>query len=343
MPRITIRVPEDMKERMDLQGETNWSEYVRKRIRERLEHPKAPQKIEKIVENSKSDIKKLWTLHMFSTRLPENQIYETANLLFEKDADLIVDNVKKDLEIAGLPNMHRKLPSGIQVGEKIRTAITSEGLSEIKEKTKKAIKNSSEETRDGIYLLSLFLRNELNKKQAKISPKGFQRTWETYSESEVTSKDLIGTGIMYKNYIIPGYSLDLLSKISEESNGFEIGRSDPSESKIQDLVEEEKVIEFLGWLDGTSKYVNVYNEEKQIEKELEENDLNLTFVEFKKTRDKLVKKNLLIIKHKPQKNTPQNRNDKPARWEYELTRPVINSVPLLNWRPSSYRSFMQES
>lgn len=343
MPRITIRVPDEMKERMDLQGETNWSEYVRKRIREKLEHPKATQKIENLVENYKSDLPKLWTLHMFATHLPENHIYETANLLFGEDADLIVDNVKTDLEMAGLPDMHRRLESDFQVGGKIRKVITLNGLNKIKKKTREFINDSSEKTRDGIYLLSLFLRNKLDKKQAKVSSKGFQRTWEIYSEDEINSKELIKTGIMYKNYVIPGYSLDLLSKISKEDNSLEMDRHDPSESEIQRLVEEERVVEFLGWLNGTTKYVDFYKEEKSIEKELEEKNLDLTLDEFKETRDELIKKKLLVIKRNPQKNTSQPRNDKPAKWEYELTQPVINSVPLLNWRPSSYRNLIKES
>ncbi len=343
MPRITIRVPEEMKERMDLQGETNWSEYVRKRIREKLEHPKATQKIETLVGNYKTDLKKLWTLHMFATRLPENHIYETANLLFEKNADLIVDNVKTDLEKAGLPDMHRRLPTDIQVGEKIQSTITTEGLEGIKERTKKNIAKASDNALDGIYLLSLFLRKKLDNKRAKVSPRGFKRTWDICSEEEVNSKDLIETGIMYKSHVIPGYSLDLLNKIIEESEDFGIGRSDPSETKIQDFVEREKVIEFLGWLNGTSKSINVYNEEKQIEKELKENEIDLSLNEFKEIRKKLVNKNILIIRHGTPKNTPQDGNDKPAKWKYELTQPVINSVPLLNWRPSSYRTLMQES
>ncbi len=343
MPRISIRVPEDMKERMDLQGETNWSEYVRKRIREKLEHPKATQKIENLADEYKTDTKRLWTLHMFATFLTENQIYETANLLFGEGADLIVDNVKTDLELGGLLNMHKRLGDDFQVGDKIQAAITSKGISEIKRWTRESILDSSDKIRDGVYLLSLFLRDRLNKKRARISPKGVQRTWEVYSEDEVESKDLIKTGIMYKGHVIPSYSLDLLAEISENPEDSEFGVSDPSEAEIQGLVEMDKVIEFFGWLNGTSKYVNVYNEEESIEEELKEKDLNLSLAEFKETRDKLIRKKLLIIDHSPQKNTPQDREDKPARWEYKITNPVLNSVPLLNWRPSSYRDIMQES
>lgn len=308
------------------------------------------RKIEKIVEDCESDLNKLWILDMFANNISKNNVLETAELIFKENMDIMTDNVEAELKVSEITDMTAEIKENLQVGEAIRANIGKKELPRMKEKVKSLANDSSKTVKEGIHLLSLYVRNDFDQFQTQISKKGFERTWKIFSEQEeVDSDKLVKTGLVYKkhheednrnywSYIVPNYSLELLENLVEGTSKLRIPCSQPSENEIKDQIEEQRVKEFVRWMQGTNKYIDASREEEQEKKELEEKEINLTLDEFKETRNELVKENILILKYSPARNGSSSENGKPAAWKYELTRPVINSVPILRWRPKEFYS-----
>lgn len=326
----------------------NWSKYVKRRGEDKLDRPKISEKIENLVRDYKPDLSNIFILDMFSNGVSKNHIYETAKIIFNEDKDIIADKVEAQLESLGLAEMTIKLDSNLQVGDKIRATIASECLSEIKERVKGMVNDSPDKIREGVYLLSYYVTDKLDRDRTHITPSGFERTWRIFSDDkDLEAQDLVNTGMLYKKYyrydtgsywyyVVPRHSLVLLGELAEGKSNLKIPCSAPQESEIQDLVEQEKVKEFIKWMGGTTKYVDVSREEEQIKEEMKEDKISLTFDEFEKVRDRLVKEDVLIFDYSPQRNSTGKMGTKEATWKYKLTQLVIDSVPILKWRPSEF-------
>lgn len=309
--------------------------------------PTAIQKTEKIVEDCESDLNKLWILDMFATNISKNNVTETAQRIFNEEMDLIVDNIEAELEVTEMAEMEEEIKEDLQIGEAIRANIAKVESDRIKSEIRNRVEDATKTTREGIHLLSLYLRDDFDQFQTHVARKGFERTWETLSGDEVDLDDLVEKGLLYKkhqsdntrsfwNYVVPHYSLELLEELVEESSKLDISLPEPSENEIREKIEEKEAKEFVKWLQGTSKYIKESTEEKQVEKELENKEIDLSLDEFKEIREELVKGNILIYDYSPKRDSSKNNNEKPATWKYELTRPVINSVPILRWRPEEF-------
>ncbi len=332
----------------DAEAETGkWSEYVKKKEKEKLGQPSVLRKIEKIVEDFSTDINKLWILDIFANSVSKDNVRETADLIFEEDTDIVVDNVQAELEVSEITDMSKKIEENLQVGEAIRTIIAKEELNMLKEHARDLISRSSETVKEGINLLSLFVRDDFGKSRTHIPKKGLERTWKIYNEGKVDIDNLVEAGLVYKkqtsdegrsfwNYVAPHYSLDLLKNLVRDSSKLDIPFSEPSEPEIKERIEEKEVKEFVKWMHGTEKYIKASNEEEQVREELENKEVNLTLDEFKEIREELVKNNLLIFNYSPKRSNTKSRKEKPATWKYELTKPVIESVPILRWRPEEF-------
>jgi hypothetical protein len=337
MPRVTVRVPDQMKDEMDEEEDINWSEHIRKSIRERLGGSPS-RKIQKLVGDYQSDLDRLWILHMFSYGMSKQYIYQTAEEVFGEDKDDVVDEVEADLEERGIERMHDEVEDGHKAGDTIQNTIASYGISKIKEHVKASIKDSPREVKDGIYILSLYVRDRLDRESTSINPEGVERTWEIYTGSEVDIDDIVSTGLIYKNryssnaynhwyYKIPDYGLELLEEIIEDSSEFGIYHSEPKKSTVRDVVDDEKSQEFLRWMNGSSKYIGTYNEEEDIKDELEDEGIDLTFDEFTEVREDLIQDKVLFIGYSPHRSSSGSRSSRPARWVYRLTQPALDKMP----------------
>lgn len=337
MPRVTVRVPDQMKDEMDREEDINWSEHIRKSIRERLGGSPS-RKIQKLVGDYQSDLDRLWILHMFSYGMSKRYVYQTTEEIFGKDKDDVVDEVEANLEECGMENMYDEIEDGLKVGDTIQNTIASYGITKIKEHVKESIKEAPREVQDGIYILSLHVRDRLDRESTSISPEGVERTWEIYTGSEPDIDDIVNTGLIYMNhynsnaynhwyYKIPDYGLELIEEIISESSNFGIYQSDPKKSTLRDMIHEQQSREFLRWMNGSSKYVSTYNEAEDIEDELEDRDLDLTMEEFIEVREKLIQSRVLLIDYSPHRSSTGNRSSRPARWVYELTQPALDDMP----------------
>ena len=80
-------------------------------------------------------------------------------------------------------------------------------------------------------------------------------------------------------------------------------------------------------MNGSSKYVSTYNEEDDIEDQLEDEDISLTLEEFAEVRKKLIQDKVLLIGYSPHRSSTGNRSSRPARWSYKLTQPALDDMP----------------
>lgn len=337
MSRVTVRVPDQMKEEMEEENDINWSEHIRKSIRERLGGSPS-RKIQKLVGDYQSNLDRLWILHMFSYGMSKQYVYQTAEEVFGEEKDDIVDEVEADLKERGIEKMYDKIEDGHKAGDTIQNTIASYGISKIKEHVKSNVKNSPREIKDGIYILTLYVRDYLDRESTSINTEGVERTWKIFLGSEVDIDDIVNTGLMYKNYYssnayghwyykIPDYGMELIEEIIKNPSAFGIYHSEPKKSTLRDVVNNKQSQEFLKWMNGSSKYISTYNEEEDIEDELESEDIDLTFDEFTKVREDLIQEGVLFIEYSPHRSSTGNRSSRPARWVYKLTKPALDNMP----------------
>ena len=326
-----------MKQEMDREEDINWSEYIRKSIRERLGGSPS-RKIQKLVGDYQSNLDRLWILHMFSYGVSKRYIYETAEGIFGEEKDNIVNEVETDLEDRGMEKMYDEIEDGLKVGDTIQNTVASYGISKIKEHVKEAVKDSPREVQDGIYILTLYVRYQLDRESALINPEGVERTWEIYTGSEVDIDDIVKTGLIYKNryssnaynhwyYKIPDYGLELIDELISDPSDFGIYHSDPGKSTLRHMINEEQPREFLRWMNGSSRYVSTYNAEEDIEDQLEDEKIDLTLEEFTEVREKLIQNKILYIDYSPHRSSSGSRRSRPAQWVYKLTQPALDDMP----------------
>jgi len=330
MAQLGIRIPDEIKKRMDEKSDINWSEFIRKKIIGKLDYPKIPHKIKKLIQGYSSDIHKLWILHMFSYNLSVGEIYDTAELIFGKEIYSEVDKVKADLENMGIARMYDRLDeSGMYIGEAIRAEIEIGGVIDIEKEIKERIKQLPNMVKKAVYLLSFYVLDDLDKDRAYLMPQGFERTWEIYAGENIDTNDIFKTGILYKNFyysnaykhwwhIIHNYGLDVLEEINRNPRDFDIHESSPSENSIKKMMGREDVKKFLKWMGGRKKFVSVYLEEEEICKQLAERNIELKIEEFKRVRDELVNEMILRFDFWPDRRRAGRRSSTPAYWVYEL-------------------------
>ena len=92
------------------------------------------------------------------------------------------------------------------------------------------------------------------------------------------------------------------------------------------MINEEQSRELLRWMNGSSRYVSTYNEEEDIEDQLEDEDIDLTLEECTEVREKLIQDKVLLIDYSPHRSSTRNRSSRPARWAYKLTQPALDDM-----------------
>lgn len=335
-PMVGVRVEESLKREMD-KLDINWSSYLRKCIKEKVNYPKAPREIRKLVEKyqTRPDITKLWILHIFSEVRYKTYIYDTADLILGGDRDKIVDEVESDLKNRGISDMYKRLDNGFSTSKNIQAVISeSGGTGNIRNIVKNRIKKlEKEEVKEGVWLLTCFLGEKLNDVTASIKIKGFRRTWSILSEKEVNIEELVSIGLLYKDhyssnaysywsYRVPSYSLSILKEVVENPSKFDIDL--PTKGNIENKrgkVREERG-EILKWMKTNEfvMYVPTYREKEKIVEDLKTEEINLDWEKFKIQRDKLIKQGVLVIDYSPDRSRTGRRSSKPAKWIYRLTR-----------------------
>lgn len=331
--RVTVRVGEDLRKQMKREDGVNWSEFIRNKIEERLSEADR-RRIEKLVEKygNESDLQRLWILHMFGLRVDNRRIYETAEYLFEEDLDDVVDEVKRDLEDNHISNLYERAPDGERYGDIIVDVIEEKYGDTLHEEVQKRLDAVDQVVLQGVGLLTHYIGDNLDADYARVNMDGFERTWQILSDEEIDADQLLKTGLAYKDryrsnaysytlYRIPAYALDMIMEIIDEDGKYGVRNFTPSRKAIQDLMATDELNVFLSWMEGTTTYVNKYNEEEMIKEALEEMDeeVDLTIDDFKELHEKLVKENILIIDYSPHRSSTGGRSSRPGRWIYKLT------------------------
>lgn len=326
-----------MKDQMDKQDEVNWSELIRKSINARL-GGSGSRKIQKLVEEYSDDLEKMWVLHMFAHNIEKRYVYESAQQVFGEDKDDIVDEVEDDLEENGLLRMYDEVDGDTKVGDAILSSIAIYGRTDIEEQVRATISDSSKKIRDGVFLLSLFVRERIDREFMSINPEGFERTWKIYTGEEAEMDELVETGLIYRNYYssnayshwyhkIPDYGMEMLEDVIEDTGQLRIHGPDITGYTMRKVLQDDDKAAFLRWMGGARKYIPTYEEEEEIQEELEENEIGLSWDDFQEVRDQLVRDGILIIDYRPNRSRAGRRSSRPAQWVYTLTEPAQRELP----------------
>ncbi|WP_010479925.1 hypothetical protein [Thermococcus zilligii] len=330
-PRISVRVPWDLKKEMDGHPEINWSEILRRCIHQHLQKIEGTSpKFLEILEAYEGDIKKLWALHVYLSIFPHNSserryILKTLNLLFGNDSENILEEIERDLE-KRFPEMdHRLRDAFLEFFE------NSEFIEPIYNEVAKRITSASSNQKLGVWLLEKFVQGDIFGNRNHVYPEGINRTYSIIvGDTNVKIADeLVKLGLMYIDYyesrayshwwyIVPGYALDFLSALKDQHDKFGWYSWKPERIAVGTLLQDVKVLEFLKWMGGTVKYIEVYMEEEKIKEELNEAGLNIGYVEFIEIRKALISEGLLIIDYFPHRRHTGKRSSSPATWVYKI-------------------------
>jgi hypothetical protein len=166
-----------------------------------------------------------------------------------------------------------------------------------------------------------------------INQPGFERTWGIYSDIEEPAFDrIIATGLVYKNYYssnayghpwpkIPAYGLEILEDI--RANPASIGMYDV-ESSIGEIIERSDVRTFLRWLKGSSKTVDRYREDDEMDELAVSSGLQPESIDQAITD--LIRSNSLYIDFYPGRSSTGGRSSMPGRWQYQLTESCLSEL-----------------
>jgi len=319
-------------------NEINWSEFVREKIKERIYLTKPTErKIERFIKRYGNDLKKLWILHILSEGIPKKDAYNIAELIFGEEVDETVDNLEKEMEELNIRQIHKRLNEGSLVRDALQREINLMGIENIKRKVKNDIKNSSNEVKNGIILLCSYVEDNFDRDRCTINLDGFERTWKIYVGQNVDMNDLLSTGIVYKYFYssnaygywtlrVPRYGLDILEEIYHGNGIKEVSYNKPSYSTVKNLLNNDDNREFIKWMEGSRKYVKEYEEEKELKREFDETNIDISIEDFKKIREDLIKKDVLVINYNPHRSNTGRRNSKPAKWRYEFTNSALTHI-----------------
>ncbi len=232
-PRISVRVPWELKKEMERHPEINWSEVLRRCIYQHLQKIEGtPHEFLDILESYQSDIKKLWTLHVYLSIFPYNAservyILKTVQLLFGKGAEDILEEVEQDLR-RHFPEMNYQIRHAF-----LEFFENSDFIDPIYHEVIKRVTSASYTQKLGVWLLEKFVQNTLFGTQEHVSPEGINRTYHILTEDTETKivDELVQLGLMYVDYyesrayshwwyLVPGYALDFLSAFKDNNAKF---------------------------------------------------------------------------------------------------------------------------
>lgn len=330
MPRVTVRVEDELKEKMDAKEEVNWSEFIRQSIRERVSESDRRQ-IQKLVREYDGNLPRLFTLYMFAERISKNRIYETMERLFDEDYDKLVDDVENDLDELHIPKMYKKTPDGERYSDLIIEEVETLAGEDIRAYVRDRIAEAPKVTKEGVSLLPHFVRDRRNDDGTSLKQRGLTRTWSIRSNSDVDPDRLLGTGLVfadyyrsnaynYSTYRIPGYALDLIEELERHPTQFEVPVSHPDTETVAELKQSETFDAFLSWMDGMTKRISKYDETDEIQEFLR--DYDLTLDKFEDMRKQLIEDNLLVLEYSPHRSSTGSRSSLPAQWKYRFTEPA---------------------
>ncbi len=339
MKEVTsIRIPEAIKREMERHKEINWSEFIRNQIMREINYPKAPKKMKELVTDyvNNDAFDKLWILHMFSEGIQKRYIYENTKLIFGEDKEEQVDEVEHDLKEYGFRNLFEKIDGELYIANAIKLALDEKGvMNKFHDECAKRLKNATSEVKEGAWLLCLYIEDNLNQESAFFIPDGFEKTFSFIRPDETNEivSEMVKLGIVYLDHYksnayshwwhkIPDYALQILSEIYQGKGAkFGICKSKPNHQDIKRLLSNKKVKSFFKWMGGHKKYVNEYQENEIIEKELQ-----LTSKEFRQLITKLVKENMLIIDYMPDRRRAGKRSSSPSKWIYKIPSSVLGEL-----------------
>ncbi|MFC7197989.1 ribbon-helix-helix domain-containing protein [Halospeciosus flavus] len=324
MPRVTVRVEDELKEKMDEQEQVNWSEFIRQSIRERVSESDRRQ-IQKLVREYDGDLPRLFTLYMFAERISKNHIYETMERLFDEDHDKLVDDVENDIDELHLPKMYKKTPDGERYSDLIIEEVETLAGDAIRTYVRDRIAEAPEVTKEGVSLLPHFVRNRRNDDGTSLKQRGLTRTWSIRSNSDVNTDRLLGTGLAfadyyrsnaysYSTYRIPGYALDILDELERHPTQFKVPVSHPDTETVAKLKQSEAFDVFLSWMDGMTKRIPKHGETEEIQEFLSDYDLMID--QFEDMRKQLIENNMLVLEYSPHRSSTGSRSSLPAQWKY---------------------------
>lgn len=330
MTRVTTRVDDELKQKMDEHSDVNWSEFIRQSIRQRLSEADQRQ-IQKLVENYSGDRIRLFTLYMFAERIRKRDIYETVEILFDEARDDIVDGVAKDIKDLHIDRMYKRSPSGKRYGDIIIEEIEATAGDDIRSYVQDRIAESSVTTKQGIALLPHFVRDRRDDDGTSVKQRSLERTWQITAEKDIDTDALLVTGLIFKDYYIsnaygystyrvPGYALDIIEEIERFPTQFDVPVSHPETETVNSIKNTDAFGVFLDWMEGMHKYVVKYSEEEDIRDFLA--DTEVTYKEFVALRTRLVQNNMLIIEYRPHRSKTGGRSSRPAKWLYQITEPA---------------------
>jgi len=330
-PRVSVRVPWNLKKEMDRHPEVNWSEILRRCIVQHLQKMEGTShEFVEILEEYKSDVKRLWALHVYLTIFPYDNferryVVKTLKLLFGNDSESILEEVERDLGKRFSETDYRLRDAFLEFFE------NSEFIEPIYHEVTKRVTSASTNQKLGVWLLEKFAQGDIFGSRVYVHPEGINRTYSiVVGDTDVKIADeLVKLGLMYVDYyesrayshwsyIVPGYALDFLSAFKDQHDKFGWYSWKPERIAVGTLLRDSKVLEFLKWMGGTVKSVEVYVEEEKIKKELREAGLSIGYEDFVEVRKALISEGLLIIDYSPHRRRAGRRSSSPARWRYEI-------------------------
>ncbi len=330
-PRISVRVPWKLKKEMDRHPEINWSEILRRCIYRHLQKIEGtPHEFLDILETYRDDIRKLWALHVYLSIFPYNTfergyVLKTLKLLFGNESEGILEEVEQDLR-KHFPEMDYKLRDAF-----IEFFENSEFIEPIYNEVATRVTSASSNQKLGVWLLEKFVQGNIFGDSEYVHPEGINRTYSIVTGDSNTkiADELVKMGLMYVDYyesrayshwwyIVPGYALDFLSAFRDQHDKFGWYSWKPEKIAVGTLLQDAKVLEFLKWMGGTVKYIEVYLEEEKIRRELHESGLNIDYADFIEIRKALISEGLLIIDYSPHRRRAGKRSSSPAQWVYKI-------------------------
>lgn len=328
MARITLRIPDEMKQRMDRQSEINWSAFVRKALSERLGQTESRLRndVNRLVREYASDdsLERLWCLHILAHTATESRVYRTAELVFDREMDATIESVEADLEEIGINRMLQDIGDGEKARDIIQAAIIENGFGPLKSEVESRIQDADRSVRMGVHVLSWFTDHAHSDDSIHIDANGVERTWEIYTGEEEDIEQLTRLGLVYTDHYrsnqynhawprVPDYALDICDAVRTDGSDLRIHESPPTEYELGKLLDDHRVRQFLSWMGGSRRTVSRFHEDDEIEDGLRAENLDLELDEFASVRQQLVQKGALKIDHS------HGGSGDPDRWRYQLT------------------------
>lgn len=329
MGRVTFRVDDELKSKMNERGEINWSEFIRDSIRQKVSESDHRQ-IQKLVEEYNNDLPRLFALYMYAERIPTRQIYETIEYLFDEKQDTIVDDVNTDIEQLHLPALYKRAPSGKQYSDIITGEIIDQAGDKIRSYVQNRVTKSSKETGIGISMLPYFIQNRANDDIAFVKQRSLSRTWSTQTDEGIDTDQILSTGLVfadhyssnaysYPQYRVPAYAIGLIEDIEHRPTQFDIPSPNPTQSEIEQLKQTDGFKQFMKWLGGTNP--SVPERETKNEIKIISEETGLSHNKVLSIRQNMVENNLLLFEYSPNFSSTNSQRFSSSSWEYILTRP----------------------